>query len=452
MSDSCESSSTIRVKLKNTSPSMEEQDKLHLVHARPVHLTEQASPFSKESHEENFRGFLNLAVLLLVVNMLRLILENYQKYGFLLSIPFSQLPLSDPIYLGLFIFCLALHIVAAVYVEKQLLLREQSCGSKAKCNDHLPIILIGSNLAAVLLLPSWIVCTRLYHPALGSLALCISLILIMKLVSYHAVNKELRSLYLANEKETAYKSCSYPKNLSVGNFVYFWFAPTLCYQPVYPRSGRFHKSFFLKRMVEFAAASAMVYILIEQYTRPTVQNSIKPLNELNAIGVIERILKVSLSSLFIWLLGFYAFFHSFLNAIAELLCFGDRQFYRAWWNARGIDEYWRYWNIPVHLWLKRHVQQPLTSRFSPGTSQLIIFFLSAAAHEFLVAVPTGVFQGWAFIGMLFQVPLITLTSWYMKQWPHSSAGNYLFWITFCILGQPMCILLYYRAWINKTLL
>lgn len=25
-------------------------------------------------------------------------------------------------------------------------------------------------------------------------------------------------------------------------------------------------------------------------------------------------------------------------------------------------------------------------------------------------------------------------------------GNYLFWITFCIIGQPICVLLYYRAW------
>ena len=33
----------------------------------------------------------------------------------------------------------------------------------------------------------------------------------------------------------------------------------------------------------------------------------------------------------LWLLFFYAFFHSGLNILAELLRFGDRTFYRDWW-------------------------------------------------------------------------------------------------------------------------
>lgn len=33
----------------------------------------------------------------------------------------------------------------------------------------------------------------------------------------------------------------------------------------------------------------------------------------------------------IWLIFFYWFFHSCLNALAELLQFGDREFYRDWW-------------------------------------------------------------------------------------------------------------------------
>lgn len=33
----------------------------------------------------------------------------------------------------------------------------------------------------------------------------------------------------------------------------------------------------------------------------------------------------------IWLLFFYWFFHSSLNFMAEILRFGDREFYRDWW-------------------------------------------------------------------------------------------------------------------------
>lgn len=33
----------------------------------------------------------------------------------------------------------------------------------------------------------------------------------------------------------------------------------------------------------------------------------------------------------IWLIFFYWFFHSSMNFVAELLRFGDREFYRDWW-------------------------------------------------------------------------------------------------------------------------
>lgn len=33
----------------------------------------------------------------------------------------------------------------------------------------------------------------------------------------------------------------------------------------------------------------------------------------------------------IWLIFFYWWFHSSLNVIAEVMQFGDREFYRDWW-------------------------------------------------------------------------------------------------------------------------
>lgn len=33
----------------------------------------------------------------------------------------------------------------------------------------------------------------------------------------------------------------------------------------------------------------------------------------------------------IWLIFFYWLFHSCLNVVAELMQFGDREFYRDWW-------------------------------------------------------------------------------------------------------------------------
>lgn len=81
----------------------------------------------------------------------------------------------------------------------------------------------------------------------------------------------------------------------------------------------------------------------------------------------------------IWLIFFYWFFHSCLNTVAELMQFGDREFYRDWWwvalwegglgvggswrcltptlltprNAESVTYFWQNWNIPVHRWCVR---------------------------------------------------------------------------------------------------
>jgi diacylglycerol O-acyltransferase-1 len=292
----------------------------------------------------------------------------------------------------------------------------------------------------------------MYHPLIGSFAMSLSIILCMKIISYHVVNAELRQRWKERIGEDPYPDCPYPKNITLRNVAYFWVAPTLCYQPTYPLIEAFRPKFFIKRLVELGAALAMMHILTDQYAIPTVKNSMKPINELNLMGMIERLLKLSISSLYIWLLAFYALFHSFLNAFAELVRFGDRMFYKSWWNAKSFEEYWRLWNAPVHQWLKRHIYFPMRARgWSSSTSQVSIFVISAMAHELLVGVPTHVLEGWAFFAMIFQIPLVAATGWFTRLKPNSSAGNFFFWICFCIVGQPMIVLLYYRSWINRIL-
>jgi diacylglycerol O-acyltransferase-1 len=63
-----------------------------------------------------------------------------------------------------------------------------------------------------------------------------------------------------------------------------------------------------------------------------------------------------------WLLGFTYLFHQMLNLTGELLRFGDREFYRDWWNCKNLADFWRMWNMPVHNFLVRHISQPLTKR------------------------------------------------------------------------------------------
>lgn len=147
----------------------------------------------------------------------------------------------------------------------------------------------------------------------------------LKQLSYAFTNRDLRDAYLEGASvPEIYKTCPYPRNISLSNLCYFWWAPTLVYQPVYPRSPEFRWSFFLKRCFETVALSIAIWFLTVQYAAPVLKNSLAALGSLDIPIILERLMKLSTVSLVIWLFGFFAIFQSFLNALAELLRFGDR--------------------------------------------------------------------------------------------------------------------------------
>jgi diacylglycerol O-acyltransferase-1 len=60
-------------------------------------------------------------------------------------------------------------------------------------------------------------------------------------------------------------------------------------------------------------------------------------------------------------------------------------------------------------------------------------------------------SGVAFFGMMFQLPLIALTAPLEKmRGPQGKTiGNCIFWVSFCLVGQPLGALLYFFAWQAK---
>jgi diacylglycerol O-acyltransferase-1 len=534
-----------------------------LTHAKPTHVSPEPSLFSSHSPLD-YRGFHNLVMLLLFVANLRLMVENFLKYGILFDIKQTLLKGwlegdsgRDILYC---VFTCACVIPASCCVCLALEhFRKRRDLTVKQLNLSFLVHLI--NLLFMVVFSNFIAYKFIDHPLLASAPCFLSMISLLKLISFISVNAELKfyqrdtadsdddtfmdDSFVVTKKSgsavkrrknaqtsTGSKSSSsepnspiddskclssvygadveFPKNLKLSNFLYFLLAPTLCYQPAYPRTERFRKFFFTKRLLETITLSLAMYFLAEQYSRPILRNSMIPLNELNGLAVMERILKLSIPSVYIWLMMFFLVFHSYLNLWAEILRFGDRSFYRPWWNATTIAEYWRLWNLPVYRWFKRHVYSPLIARGYPKwLGSIVAFFISAIGHEVLVGIPVKVFEGWAFGAMMSQIPLIWLTeiikAWETKQalrehhkhqvnkhpddgqsnldnnmiWkdndsvasPESESlsedrkhllnsyaksqpsrsksgmmGNYVFWLSFCILGQPLGVLMYYRSW------
>ncbi|KGG51600.1 O-acyltransferase [Mitosporidium daphniae] len=425
------------------------KDELINTHAYPIHVHIQPSLLAQESPIQNYNGLVNLAILMLVVSTSVSALENFRTYGLLfIAIPGHSVPISDFGYLAFFgLFYSPIAILVAYSLElvpKFTLLK-------------------AANICLLFALSAFLTWEKVEHVIPGMLLLCSSIILVMKLISFHLVLMDLKSIgamraargnpangvALTSSKELVdgssgaldVPSSSTEENpqVSILHMFYFWAAPTLCFQLQYPRSEAFRWRYFMTRLFELFSCITMIYILIEQYAVPTVVNSTDYLVQLDFILIIERLLLLSVSNICIWLLFFYAFFHSFLNCISEVIGFGDRVFYLPWWNSCSIDEYWRLWNQPVHMWMKRHIYLPLRRRgISPSISVLAIFGLSGLLHEIAIGIPTHVLQFWAFLVFLLQVPLIYTVKYILMKKPEWRAfGNFFFWVSFCVVGQPM---------------
>lgn len=437
-----------------------------------VHVQCKASPLSTDAESSpSFTGFMHLAVLLLGVSTLRAVLENYRKYGLLVTLPFSTTSTAEYGCLVIVWLIFGLHVGFAFLYER---CQKQSpvVPKWLKGISSLWLALPWLNIFAVLGIAIGIVSTLIPDIGHGIFVLFQAVILCLKLASYHLVNRDFRGVLVApsvrlSKAEAEVKALvasQYPANITLSNLLYFCMAPTLCYQPAYPRSSSISAVFLMKRSLELLICISVWHVVLEQYATPTVRNSMKPFDEFDVLALGERLLKLSLSSLYLWLLLFYGYFHLFLNICAEVLRFGDRRFYAPWWNASSIEEYWRLWNLPAYNWIKRHLYHPLTKSYglSSTLTFCLIFFVSAILHEIIIGVPARVHNLFAFFGMMLQIPAILLSKVLVAAQsplkrrrpvddrPSSSFGNYLFWCVFCIFGQPMFVLLYYRAWSTQS--
>jgi diacylglycerol O-acyltransferase-1 len=328
--------------------------------SRPMHRSAEPSPLSAEASEQNYRGLLNLAMLLLFVSNFRLLMDTMKKYGDIFDkfpafgkLIQSQAPLTDfPFLSGL--ATIPIFLMQAFLTEYSL--------SQQKITERTGLICHSFASSLALLVPLVIVWKHIDQWILGNLLMTLSIVTWMKLISYAHANSDYRkmathkkntmALILDVDPEEA--SIEYPDNITFWNLCYFWMAPTLTYQIVYPRTPspiRWAKVAGI--ILRLVVAICFEAFLLAQVIFPALENLTYHLEQtggkFTASIFIDYVLQLSIANTYIWILMFYIVFHLFLNLSAELTRFGDRVFYRDWWNASEVGSYWKLWNLPVHV-------------------------------------------------------------------------------------------------------
>eukprot|EP01135_Chromosphaera_perkinsii_P001050 Nk52_evm20s157 gene=Nk52_evmTU20s157 len=335
-------------------------------------------------------------------------------------------------------------------------------------------------LGAELIIPVLVI--RFYHPfpLQSTLALGASTVLWMKLFSYVSVNRwcrlkwdkwadrhieassDINSIdtknveftptaamlqraasalaFSSQHEKVSYTPIQYPDNVTFGSLIYFLAAPTLCYELSYPRTQTIRIGFVIRNLLATVFCSVASYVLGTQMLLPILRSSSQPFEEMNYSQLMDRIISIAPPFHLLWMVGFYSIFHCLLNLIAEVLRFADRTFYRDWWNATTIQYFWQNWNIPVHRWAIRHVYLPMIkSGHRKVTAWIVVFFVSAFFHEYLVSVPLNIFRIWAFLMMMSQIPMAVFTATLTKGNPF--LGNCTVWLVL-IFNMPACVILY----------
>eukprot|EP00386_Alphamonas_edax_P013460 GDKI01041556.1.p1 GENE.GDKI01041556.1~~GDKI01041556.1.p1 ORF type:complete len:510 (-),score=147.73 GDKI01041556.1:71-1600(-) len=413
----------------------------------------------------DLKGLLNLMMMIVLFANMRLVIENITKYGVMITLPSG---LEDVRHNWPILWCFTkMHgsIIVAWILERYVANR---------LHRSTLMFFQVCNIAGMFYMAH--TCVTQTQPPLdsgaGVLLLCFSVTWCFKLISFHHVHSDIRTAVKENNLREVcahpaeYEvltgcgdaSLAYPACVTLPHVYEYLCMPSICYQVWFPRTERVNGWVAAKHLLGIALCGALMKILVDQYVVITVKNTFLSQQARATEGSLvqklthlaERLLKLSLPILYIWLLMFVSLFHNWLNFLAEVTRFGDRQFYLDWWNASSFGEYWRKWNLPIHEFMTRHVYKPMLSLgMNKNVALVMVFFISSVLHEYVVTVPLRVgVQFWVFLAFMGQIPLVIITSHPLLE-KYKTLGNCTFWVLFCFFGQPTAVLLYYWIWAKK---
>ncbi|XP_007935819.1 sterol O-acyltransferase 1 [Orycteropus afer afer] len=243
--------------------------------------------------------------------------------------------------------------------------------------------------------------------------------------------------------ESAKKKSSTVPIPTIGQYLYFLFAPTLIYRDSYPRTPTIRWGYVATQFAQTFGCIFYVYYVFERLCFPLFGN-IKQ-EPFSARVLVLCVFNSMLPGVLILFLSFFAFLHCWLNAFAEMLRFGDRMFYKDWWNSTSYSNYYRTWNVVVHDWLYYYAYKDFlwffTKRFK-SAAMLAVFAVSAIVHEYALALCLSFFYPVLFVLFMFFGMAFNFIVNDSRKGP---IWNVMMWISL-FLGHGIIVCFYSQEW------
>ncbi|XP_047642699.1 sterol O-acyltransferase 2 [Phacochoerus africanus] len=349
----------------------------------------------------------------------------------LLIFSFGQLPLALMTWVPMF-----LSTLLVPYQTLRLWARPQAGGARM-LRVALGCMLLAAHTAVLGILPVHVAVEYQLPPASRCVLVFEQVRLLMKSYSF------LRETVPGTLGTTWLRGGEGVRTPSFSSYLYFLFCPTLIYRETYPRTPNVRWNYVAKNFAQALGCVLYACFILGRLCVPVFANMSR--EPFSTRALVLSIMHATLPGIFMLLLIFFAFLHCWLNAFAEMLRFGDRMFYRDWWNSTSFSNYYRTWNVVVHDWLYSYVYQDalwLLGGRARGAAMLSVFLVSALVHEYIFCFVLGFFYPVMLVLFLVFGGLLNFT---MHDQHTGPAWNVLIW-TMLFLGQGILVSLYCQEW------
>ncbi|XP_014397569.1 PREDICTED: sterol O-acyltransferase 2 [Myotis brandtii] len=346
----------------------------------------------------------------------------------LLIFSFGQLPVALMTWAPMF-----LSTLLAPYQALRLWARPQASGAWT-LGAGLGCVLLAAHTAVLGILPVHVAVKYQLPPASSCVLVFEQVRLLMK--SYSFLREAVPGLLRARGGEGVQAP-------SFSSYLYFLFCPTLIYRESYPRTPNIRWNYVAKNFAQALGCLLYACFIMGRLCVPVFANMSR--EPFSTRALVLSVMHATLPGIFMLLLIFFAFLHCWLNAFAEMLRFGDRMFYRDWWNSTSFSNYYRTWNVVVHDWLYSYVYQDglwLLGGQARRAAMLGVFLVSSVVHEYIFCFVLGFFYP---VMMILFLVIGGPMNFMMHDRHTGPAWNVLMW-TMLFLGQGIQVSLYCQEW------